>query len=271
MRVALVEICLLSIAGGVLGTWVVLRRLAFFAHSAGTATFPGLVVADGTGFSATLAGLGVAFGYAAGVERAGRRGRDFGDTATALALVFALALGVVLASDVFESGSAVDRLLFGSVLALDTGDLGLAGGAALLAAMGALLLGRAWAAAGFDPGGARSLGLPVRSADLLLLLLVALTVVAALPAVGALLVTSVFVVPAASARLLTERIGPMLRASVALAATQGVLGVYASLWLDVPPGPVVAVVGAAMFASVAGARAARGHRAGTTATREALA
>jgi ABC-type Mn2+/Zn2+ transport system permease subunit len=255
MRMALVEICLLAAAGGLLGAWIVLRRLAFFAHSAGTATFPGLVVADGTGFSATVAGLAVALGYAAGVERAGRRGRDFGDTATALALVLALALGVMLASDVFESGSAVDRLLFGSVLALDAGDLWLAGGAALLACGATLLLGRAWAASGFDPDGASSLGLPVRLADLLLLMLVGLTVVAALPAVGALLVTSVFVVPAASARLLTNRIGPMLRASVALAAAQGVIGVYLSLWLDVPPGPVVAVVGSAMFISLAGAHA----------------
>src|SRR5918997_330461 len=96
----------------------VLRRLAFFAHSVGTATFPGLVIADGAGFSATLAGIVVALGYAGAVERAGRAQRDPGDAATGLLLVAALASGVILASDVFDSGAAVDRLLFGTAIGI---------------------------------------------------------------------------------------------------------------------------------------------------------
>ena len=72
---------------------------------------------------------------------------------------------------------------------------------AALAAGATVLLGRAWSAAGFDPEGAPALGLPVARADLLLLALVAVAAVAALPAVGALLVASIFVVPAAIARL----------------------------------------------------------------------
>jgi len=251
MRTALIELTLLGVAGGLLGAWIVLRRLAFFAHAVGTATFPGLVVADATGFSATLAGLAVALGYAGGVERAGRSGRDPGDTATALALVVALALGVVLASDVFESGAAVDRLLFGTALGLDDGDLWIAGGAAVLALAATLLLRRAWIAAGFDAPGAAAIGLPLRAADLLLLGLIAVAAVAALPAVGALLVASLFVVPAATARLLTRGVGTLLAASVAIAVAQGAIGLYVSLWLDVPPGPAVAVVGAAAYAVTA--------------------
>src|SRR5680860_514555 len=177
MRTALVELALLGVAGGLLGAWIVLRRLAFFTHAVGTATFPGLVVADGTGFSATVAGLAVALGYAGGVERAGRTGRDPGDVATALALVVALALGVILASDVFESGAAVDRLLFGTALGLGGADLWVAGGAAVLALAATLLLGRAWTAAGFDAPGAATAGLPLRAADLLLLGLIAVAAV----------------------------------------------------------------------------------------------
>lgn len=251
MRTALLELALLGVAGGLLGAWVVLRRLAFFAHAVGTATFPGLVVADATGFSATVAGLAVALGYAGGVERAGRSGRDPGDVATALALVVALALGVVLASDVFESGAAVDRLLFGTALGLGGADLWVAGGAAVLALVATLLLGRAWTAAGFDAPGAAALGLPLRTADLLLLGLIAVAAVAALPAVGALLVASLFVVPAATARLLTGSVSGLLCASVAIAVAQGALGLYGSLWLDVPPGPAVAVVGSTLYAVVA--------------------
>jgi manganese/iron transport system permease protein len=251
MRTALIELVLLGIAGGLLGAWIVLRRLAFFAHAVGTATFPGLVIADGTGFSATLAALAVALGYAGGVERAGRAGRDPGDVATALALVVALALGVVLASDVFESGAAVDRLLFGTALGLDNSDLWIAAGAAALALVATVLLGRAWTAAGFDAPGASSLGLPVRTGDLLLLGLIAIAAVAALPAVGALLVASLFVVPAATARLLTNGVGTLLAAATAIAVAQGAVGLYVSLWLDVPPGPAVAVVGSSAYAIVA--------------------
>jgi manganese/iron transport system permease protein len=259
MRTALVELALLGVAGGLLGAWIVLRRLAFFAHAVGTATFPGLVIADGTGFSATLAGLAVALGYAGGVERAGRVGRDPGDVATALALVVALALGVVLASDVFESGAAVDRLLFGTALGLGGADLWVAGGAAVLALAATLLLGRAWTAAAFDARGAVSAGLPLRTADLLLLGLIAVAAVAALPAVGALLVASLFVVPAATARLLTGSVARLLVMSVVVAVTQGVLGLYVSLWLDVPPGPAVAVVGSTLYAVVGLSRALTGR------------
>jgi ABC-type Mn2+/Zn2+ transport system permease subunit len=251
MRTALIELVLLGIAGGLLGAWIVLRRLAFFAHAVGTATFPGLVIADGTGFSATLAALAVALGYAGGVERAGRAGRDPGDVATALALVVALALGVVLASDVFESGAAVDRLLFGTALGLDNSDLWIAASAAALAVAATVLLGRAWTAAGFDAPGASSIGLPVRTGDLLLLGLIAIAAVAALPAVGALLVASLFVVPAATARLLTSRVGTLLVTATAIAIAQGAVGLYVSLWLDVPPGPAVAVVGSSAYAIVA--------------------
>src|SRR5215208_3894677 len=141
---------LLAAAGGLLSAWVVLRRLAFFTHAVGSATFPGLVVADASGFSPLLAGMAVALGYAGGVERAGRAGREPSE-ATALLLVAALAGGVVLASDVFESGAAVDRLLFGTLLGLGTADLALSAAVAALAAVASVALGRTWSAIAFDP------------------------------------------------------------------------------------------------------------------------
>ena len=76
LREALFELVLLAVAGGMLGAWIVLRRLAFFSHAAGSATFPGLVVADASGVSPTLAGLAVALGYAGGVRRTGRTGES---------------------------------------------------------------------------------------------------------------------------------------------------------------------------------------------------
>ena len=246
LRDALVELVLLGIAGGILGAWIVLRRLAFFSHAVGSATFPGLVAADAAGISPTLAGVAVALGYAGGVERAGRAGREPSE-ATALLLVACLAGGVVLASDVFESGAAVDRLLFGTLLGLEGIDLALSAAAAALAAIATLTLGRAWTALTFDPESAGTLGLPAAVADLLLLALVAVAVVAAIPAVGVLLVTAIYVLPAAAARLVAKSVPALIGWALALALAEGVLGLYLAYWLDVPPGPPVAVLGSATY------------------------
>src|SRR5215208_2561685 len=104
----------LSIAGGVLGTWIVLRGLPFFAHAVGTAAFPGLVLADGLGFAAPLGALGAALLFAVFLGAGSRR--EGSDVLTGLVLVGALAGGVLLASDVFHSGSNIGSLLFGSLL-----------------------------------------------------------------------------------------------------------------------------------------------------------
>jgi ABC-type Mn2+/Zn2+ transport system permease subunit len=250
LREALFELVLLAITGGVLGAWVVLRRLAFFSHAAGSATFPGLVVADASGVSPTIAGLAVALGYAGGVQRAGRAGREHGE-GTALLLVAALAAGVILASDVFESGAVVDRLLFGTLLGLGATDLAVSAAVALVATVAAIALGRTWSAVGFDPDGARALGLPTGRADLLLLGLVAVAAVAAIPAVGALLVTAIYVLPAAAARVVARTIPALVAWAFGLAIAEGLLGLYLAYWLDLPPGPPVAVLGAIVYALAA--------------------
>jgi ABC-type Mn2+/Zn2+ transport system permease subunit len=260
LREALAELVLLGAAGGLLSAWIVLRRLAFFSHAVGSATFPGLVAADASGVSPLLAGLAVGLGYAGGVERAGRAGREPSE-ATALLLVAALAGGVVLASDVFESGAAVDRLLFGSLLGLEPADLALSAVTVALVALGSVALGRTWAAIAFDPDGAPALGLPAARADFLLLALVAVAAVAAIPAVGALLVAAIYVLPGAAARLVARTIPALLAWSVALALAEGTIGLYVAYWLDLPPGPPVAVLGSLTYAALALATGVRARAA----------
>ena len=255
LREALLELVLLAVTGGVLGAWIVLRRLAFFSHAAGSATFPGLVAADASGVTPMVAGIAVALGYAGAVQRGGA-GRDHSET-TALLLVAALATGVILASDVFESGAVVDRLLFGTLLGLDTADVVLSAVVAVLATAGALALGRTWSAVGFDPDGARSLGLSAGRADMLLLALVAVAAVAAIPAVGALLVTAIYVLPAAAARMLTNSIRGLVACALAIALAEGAVGLYLAYWLDVPAGPPVAVLGALVCIVIATATGRR--------------
>src|SRR5512133_2441920 len=176
----LLEIGLLSIGAGLLGPWLVLRGLAFYTHAVGTAAFPGLVLADGLGFSPPLgAALGAA-GFAGGVDLLGRSRRAAYDTETALVLVAALALGVVLASDVFHSGSNVETLLFGSLLTIDATDTAWAAGAGVVVLAATWAVGPRWTAVGFDPTAARALGLRSSLPDTALLGLVALVAVAAL-------------------------------------------------------------------------------------------
>ena len=253
MQRALLEALMLAVLGGILGSWIVLRRLAFFTHGTGTAAFPGLVVAGPWGVAPQLAALAAGLLYALCVERLSRR-RVAPDAATGLVLVGALALGAVLASDVFESGAGVDRLLFGSALGVSERDLWLT--ATALAGVLALdaVLRRAWLTGGFDPVAARSLGVATVAADRLLLVAVAAAVVVALDAVGSLLVTAVLVIPAATVRLVAPGVRSLRRWTLALAAAEAVAGLWLADRLNVGPGPALAVLGAGVFAAVALAR-----------------
>src|SRR5439155_9941097 len=150
MQRALLEMALLSVAAGLLGTWIVLRGLAFYSHAVGAAAFPGLVLADGLGFAAPLGALGAALVFAAVVGQLARARRTRYDNLTALALTGALALGVLLASDVFHSGTNVDTLLFGSLFLVEPRDVFLAAGASAIAAAASFALGPTWLASGFD-------------------------------------------------------------------------------------------------------------------------
>lgn len=249
---ALLEVGLLAIAGGLLGTWVVLRRLAFFTHAAGSATFPGLVVAGPWGLPAQLTALGAGLLYATGLERLVARRRVAPDAATGLLLVTALALGTVLASDVYPGEAPrADRLLFGTLLGIGDDDLLWSAGVAVLAIVATATLGRTWLASGFEPATARRLGVPAALGDALLLAALAVAVVAMLPAVGALLVGTLVVVPAATARLLSDHLPRLLSLAVGLALAEGIGGLLLAYELDLPPGPVIAALGGAGFAVAA--------------------
>jgi manganese/iron transport system permease protein len=251
MQRALLEVLLLSVPAGMLGSWIVLRRLAFFTHAVGTVTFPGLVVAGPWGIAPPLAALGAALGFGVAQERLARSRRLAPDAATGLLLVAALAAGVVLASDVYESGAGVDTLLFGTLIGLRASDVWLSAAVALGALALDAALRRHWLAAGFEPGSARALGVRTAAADRLLLVGIAAAAVVSLDAVGALLVAVVLVVPAATARLLCTRLGPMQAAATALAAAEGVAALWWADALNVGPGPAMAVLGGAVFAVVA--------------------
>ena len=250
----LIEVLILAVPAGLLGTWIVMRGLAFFSHAVGTASFPGLVLADGLGFAAPLGAFGAALLFAGGAT-ALRSRRSGQDAVVALVLVACLAAGVILASDVFESGANIETLLFGSLLLVDGGDIALAAGVAVVTVLASVLIGQHWLRTGFDPTAATASGPDPRIFDAVLILLVALASVAALTVVGALLVTALFVVPAITARLLTERLRSWQLLSIALVAAEGTVGLWLSVETNAPPGATIACVAGAVFALVAIGRA----------------
>ena len=256
----LIMLAVLAIPAGILGTWIILRGLVFFSHAIATAAFPGLVLAGGLGFSPIIGALGAAAGFAAGTGGLRRDARVGGDALTALLLVAFLAVGVILASDVFGSGANIDQLLFGSVFLIRGFEIAVAALAAVTVLAATATIGARWLAAGFDPDQAPRFGAGRYGLDLALLGLVALTTAAMLPAIGALLTGALFVVPAATVRLLTDRVWSWQVGSVLLVLAEGLVGLRLSLWLDAPPGPVIATFAASVFAIVACLRSARRSR-----------
>ena len=265
MQRALAAGLLLSVPLGLLGVWVVLRGLAFFSHAVGVATFPGVVVGLGVPALGPVGGSLLAAGaFAAGVDRLERDHRLRGGAITGIALSAFLAVGAVLLTTLVRESAPVESLLFGSLLAVSGADLVRCALVAVLgAAVTALALPRL-AASTFDPEWARAAGGRPRGVETMLLATVALTVVVALPAVGSLLVSGLLVVPAATARLVCDRLGPMLAAAVGLCAAEVVTGLVLARALDVPPGAAVATLAGIVFGLVAlGAGLARSARTGS--------
>lgn len=249
MQQALWEVLLLSVGAGVLGSWIVLRGLSFFAHGVAAATFPGLVVASGVGFAGPLGALGSALIFALSAGRLdARRGQADHSTTTAMLLVGALAGGVILASNVFPSAVNVSSLLFGSLLVIEGRDLWIAGAVSAVVVVTSLVLGSRWLATGFDRPAARALGVRSGAADAILLVLVAAMAIAALSAVGSLLAAALMVIPAATVRPWIRSMPQWQLASVALTALVGVVGLWLSARTNAPPGATIAVLSGALFA-----------------------
>jgi manganese/iron transport system permease protein len=220
------------------------------------ATFPGVVVGLGVPAIGPVAGSLLAAGCFTGtVSWLERDRRVHGGAVTGIALAAALALGGLLLTSAFRVAAPVESVLFGSLLAISDGDVARCAGIAGLT-IAAVAFGVApLAAATFDRDWAAAAGARPAMGDALLLALVALAVVAALPAVGSLLVSGLLVVPAATARVLTERLALMQAWAVALCASETVAGLAAARALDLPPGAAIAVVAGAAFTLAVAARA----------------
>jgi manganese/iron transport system permease protein len=226
MRRALIEVVLLGVLGGVVGVHVLLRRLAFLTEVVQHTVFPGIAIAFALDQS-LLAGALVAGTVAAVLYTVGARKVD-SNALMALLIATFFALGVVVVSRRTGFQSDLTALLFGRILSVDQRELidTLIIGVVAIALL--VLLHKELVLRAFDPLGSEAMGYPTVALDLVVNVVVMLTVVAAVRAVGTVLVVAFIVTPAAAARLLCRRIGPMMVVAAFLGALGGWLGLVVS-------------------------------------------
>ncbi|OJF14176.1 metal ABC transporter permease [Couchioplanes caeruleus] len=227
---ALAEIVLLALVCGPVSVFVFVRRLSFVSDALTHTVFPGVVIGFlAGGLDGIFAGALVAGIVTAVVLTLLTRGRALSDDAsTAVVLTAMFSIGVALVSRRSSYTADLTSFLFGRLLTVTPRQL--AETAVLAALILALLLAgaRAWLFRAFDPAGAAAAGYRIAWLDLWLNVLVALVVVAAVRAVGTILVVALLIVPAAAARMLTARLAAMAAAGTVLVALAGHLG----LWLS---------------------------------------
>jgi ABC-type Mn2+/Zn2+ transport system permease subunit len=245
MQRALVEALVLGAACGPLGVWILLLRRAYAAESLSHAMLPGLVVAALVGAPLILGAAGGLLAAAAGIALVARDRRAGGDVGVAVVVSGLFGLGGMLALSP-QTPPRLAELLFGDLLGLTNGDL-IAAAALAAAVLIALAVSyRGLSATAFDRGSARALGLNPTSADLGLLVLLAITTVAAVQGLGNLLLVALVLAPATAALNLTDRLPSALALAAALAAVAGAAGLVVSYRLGIAAGASVALCAVAL-------------------------
>jgi len=236
-----------SIVCGVVGCYVVLRGMAFIGDAVAHAVFPGLAVAF------VISGNLIVGGTAAGVVTAvlvaafsqNRRLKE--DSIIGIFFVAAFALGIVVISQAPGYAGSLQQFLFGSITGIPDSDL------IVVALMGLVVLGVAFilhkefVAVTLDREMARALGLKVFWLDLVLYVLVTLAVVISVQTIGNILVLALLITPAATARLLSDRLGVMMTLAPVIGAVGAFVGLYVSWTWDTPTGGTIVLVLTAAF------------------------
>jgi zinc transport system permease protein len=263
MQRALLAALLVGLAAPAVGVFLVQRRLALMGDGIGHVALTGVALGFLLGTAPVLTAVVVATVGAVVIELVRQQGRTSGDVALALMFYGGIAGGVLLIG--LAPGSSNANLLaylFGSLTSVTPGDVvviaGLSGGLLLVL----LAVGREMFAVCHDEEFARVAGLPVRTLNVLLAVLAAVTVTVAMRVVGLLLVSALMVVPVAAAQQVVRG----FRATVALALALGVVaalsGVTGSYYADTAPGALIVVVALGLFAvaSLAGSVLRRARR-----------
>jgi manganese/iron transport system permease protein len=244
---ALVASSMVGVVCAIVGTYVVLRGIAFIGDAIAHAAFPGVVAAYLLAIpfylGAAVAAVATALAIGVVTKRAGIRQ----DTAIGVLFAGTFALGVFMFSSIQGYVADLFSFLLGNVLAIGPQDLValMALGLGVIAVIA--VLWKEFLYATFDPLGAAASGIPVERLEYLFLALVALTIVVSLQAVGIILVVAMLVTPAATAQLLTVRFMRLMLVAAVVGIASAIIGLYLSYWLDVASGATIVLVQTGLF------------------------
>ena len=247
----LVAVTVVGIVCAAVGTYVVLRGMAFLGDALAHAILPGVavgyLVSGGARGPVFWWALATAILTAIGIGVVGKAAKVKEDTAIGVIFAGMFALGIALISTVRSYAVDLAHFLFGDVLGVSTGDLWLItvfGGFVLLTIV---VLYKEFLVLSFDPVLAATLRLPTTVLNHLLLVLLAVTTVVSLQTVGVTLVVAMLVTPAATASLLTRRLPTMMALASVIGAFSGIVGLYLSFYLSVASGAAIVLVCTAFF------------------------
>ena len=261
---ALVGGMLVAALCGVVGTWVVIRGMAFLGEAMAHGLLPGVATAALLGLPPVLGAAVSATIMTAGVGLVTRRARISQDTSIGLLFVAMLSIGVIIVSRSRSFATDLTAILFGDVLAIRGPDLVFLGVALAATLAVAAAFHRPFVALAFDPRVARTLGLRPRLAQVVLVGLVTLVVVASYQAVGSLLVVGLLLAPAVAAGHWTRRIPSTMALAVAFGCTAVAVGLLVSWHASTAAGASIAACSVALAAvsavvHAAATRTARSH------------
>ena len=246
---ATLAIAIVGLVCGVIGVFVTLRGLAFMGDALAHAIFPGVVIAFVLGGNYLVGALVAATLVSLGIGAIGQSGRLSNDTAIGVLFAGAFALGVAIISTQETFARDVTGFLFGSILGVGRDDLVLSAAIGLGVLLVMFLFRRELVTVAFDRTFAASVGMRLWAWDQLFLLLLSLSIVVSLQTVGNILVLAMLVTPAATARLLTDRLPVTLGLAALIGAVSGVTGLYLSYYASFASGASVVLVATALFAA----------------------
>ncbi|MEV6716220.1 anchored repeat-type ABC transporter permease subunit [Lentzea sp. NPDC051208] len=244
---ALLVAVMSSIVCGVVGCYVVLRGMAFIGDAVAHAVFPGLAIAFAVSGNLILGGTiaGVATAVLVAVFSQNRRLRE--DSVIGIFFVAAFALGIVVISKAPGYAGSLQQFLFGSITGIPDEDLYTVAVTGILVLGAVFLLHKEFVAVTIDREMARATGLRVFWLDIVLYVLVTLAVVISVQTIGNILVLALLVTPAATARLLTDRLAVMMVLAPVIGGLCALVGLYVSWSWDFPTGGTIVLVLTAVF------------------------
>lgn len=236
-----------SLVCGVIGSYVVLRGMAFIGDAVAHAVFPGLAVAFVVQGSLVLGGAiaGVLTAILVAVFAQNRRLKE--DSIIGVLFVAAFALGIVVISRAPGYAGSLQQFLFGSITGIPDEDVLIVATTGLVLLALAFLLHKEFVLVTLDREMARAAGIPVFALDVALYVMVAVAIVISIQTIGNILVLALLITPAAAARLLTDRLPVMMLLAPIIGASSALIGLYLSWSLDLPVGGMIVLVATADF------------------------